>query len=548
MAAAHTVRRDQDESASVGIVGAVGVVGAGAMGAGIAQVAAVAGHETLLTDVVAGAAARAADQVRARIARLTEQGRLSPEDATAASQRLHAVDGLADLSDCALVIEAIVESLAAKQALLGDLEALVADGTVLATNTSSLSVTAIAGPLRRPGRVVGLHFFNPAPVMPLVEVVTGAATDGAVADLVSITARAWGKTPVRAASTPGFIVNRVARPFYGEAHRLLEERVAEPSAIDAVLREAAGFRMGPLELTDLVGQDVNLAVSASVWEQTFFDPRYAPSVLQRALVDAGTLGRKSGQGVYRYDDAAASALDRQARDEPARPAPSYVLDVGGFRVLDGLLERVRSSGVAVRGGDYESYQGRHAGAGDDEDVTFPFGGVLLPSGGRVVETSGETATAQSLFEPYVVLDWLGDADTATRIALAPCDDCPPEVLAQAVGLVQAAGLRVSVVDDVPGLVVARTVSMLVNEAHDLVARGTASPDDVDTAMRLGTSYPIGPIAWGERLGAAVVVSVLDALHAACPTGRYRVAPRLRRLALRAEALAFAAQPGPAGEF
>jgi 3-hydroxybutyryl-CoA dehydrogenase len=544
-----TVRRDRGHAAGIegiegtgAITGLVGVVGAGTMGAGIAQVAVLAGHPTLITDAATGAAARAVDTVRARIARLAEKGRLSPAEAAEASARVQVADRLAELAGAALVVEAIVEDLAAKQAVLTELEAHVGDDTVLATNTSSLSVTAVAAPLRRPGRVVGLHFFNPAPLMPLVEVVTGAATDEAVADLVSRTAPAWGNTPVRATSTPGFIVNRVARPFYGEAHRLLEEHAAEPATIDALLREAGGFRMGPLELTDLVGQDVNLAVTRSVWEQTFHDPRYAPSVVQQALVDAGTLGRKSGWGVYRYDDEAASALDRQARDEPARPAPSYVLDVGGFHVLDGLVERLRRAGVAVRGGDAD-YRGRHAGETED-DLTFANGGLLLPSGGRVVETAGETATAQSLFQPYVVLDWVGDLETATRIGLAPCDDCPPDVLAQAIGLAQAAGLRVSVVADVPGLVVARTVAMLVNEAHDLLTRGVASADHVDTAMRLGTSYPLGPIAWGERLGATTVVAVLDALHASCPTGRYRVAPRLRRLAMREE-VELTVEPGPA---
>ena len=263
----------------------VGVVGAGAMGAGIAQVAALAGHPVRLFDLRADTARQAVDSQRAQLAQLAGKGRLDAALAEAASARLSAVSELAELAGCALVIEAIVEQLEAKQALFSQLEAIVGDDALLASNTSSISLTAIAAPLTRPQRLAGLHFFNPAPRMALVEVIAGLATAPEVIDTLMATARAWGKTPVRAKSTPGFIVNRVARPYYAEALRLAQEGAASPATLDALLREAGGFRMGPFELMDMIGHDVNFAVTSSVWRGYFHDPRFF------ALADAARPGR-----------------------------------------------------------------------------------------------------------------------------------------------------------------------------------------------------------------------------------------------------------------
>jgi 3-hydroxybutyryl-CoA dehydrogenase len=365
------------------------------------------------------------------------------------------------------VIEAVVEDLAVKQALFADLEKVVTSGCVLATNTSSLSPTAIAAALSHPERLVGMHFFNPAPVMRLVEVVSGLATRPEVAAAVTELARGWGKQVVQAAATPGFIVNRVARPYYAEALRLAEEQAAEPATIDAVLTQAGGFRMGPFALMDLVGQDVNEAVTRSVWTAFGYDPRFAPSLLQRALVEAGWLGRKSGRGWYRYGD----------------------------------------------------------GADDD-------GTVELPSGARLVRCDGRSATALAAARgvPVVVVDRALDDATATGIAVAACDGCPAPALDEAVGLLQAAGLEVYVIDDAPGLVLTRTVAMLVNGAVDARHKGVASAADIDTAMRLGTNYPLGPLAWGQSWGPATVLAVLDALHAWYGEDRYRASALLRRIA------------------
>ena len=379
----------------------VSVVGAGAMGAGIAQVAASAGHPVALVDAVSGVVEKAVAGIIANLQRQEAKGRISSAQLEATVERITPVDAISQLPASALVVEAVREDLGTKRALFSELAARQSSETVLATNTSSLDVGAIAEGLPEPGRVIGLHFFNPPPVMRLVEVVRGRSSSPDVVEAAAALVRTWGKTPVVCASTPGFIVNRVARPFYGEAQRMLMDGVADAATLDAALR-SAGFRMGPLELTDLIGQDVNLAVGTSVWEQTGRDPRYAPTAMQQELVAAGHLGRKTGQGVYRYDSTGAP-LD--AEPDQARLA----------ELLDGPVE------------------------------TDP---------------------------------------------------------------------------------VARTLAMLVNEAVDLVHRGEAGADDVDTAMTLGTNYPQGPITWGREIGYAVVADRLAALDRAFPGGRYRPSPAL----------------------
>ena len=499
----------------------VGVVGAGTMGAGIAEVAARAGHPVTVLDVVPGVAERAVSGVRERLERDATRGRLDAAEADAVTRSLRPASSVSELAGSALVVEAVVERLDVKRGLFAELEDSLDDVAVLATNTSSLSVTALAAGLRHPGRVVGLHFFNPAPRMRLVEVVRGDATADDTVTTACELARAWGKTPVVCTSTPGFIVNRVARPFYGEAQRLVEEGVADPATVDAVLREAGGFPMGPFELTDLVGQDVNLAVSRSVWEQTFADPRYAPTVFQQGLVDAQRLGRKSGRGVFRY--AGDDAVDAEPATEPRRPAPAVVELVThgsdrGFPVMGAFLHRVAASGV-------------HIDVVEEDDETGSDAGIRLPGGAMLLEQQGDAATMMwGDGGAVIALDWAHDPTSCRRVALAPSSDTPEESLDAAVGLCQAAGVAVSVVGDSPGGIVARTVAMLVNEAVELVTRGEASAEDVDVAMLLGTGYPSGPLEWGDRLGALTVATLLDRLHEVFPTGRYRASLQLARSA------------------
>ena len=476
----------------------IAVIGAGTMGAGIAQVAAVAGHPVILYDAMEGAAGRAVTAIRDRVARLVAKGRLGEVDL-----QLTVAADLGELAPARYVIEAVAEDLAVKQALFADLEKVVAPACVLATNTSSLSPAAIAAGLSHPGRLVGLHFFNPAPVMRLVEVVSGLATDPAVAAAVTRLAQDWGKQVVQASATPGFIVNRVARPFYAEALRLAEEQAASPATIDAVLTSAGGFRMGPFALMDLVGQDVNEAVTRSVWAAFGYDPRFAPSLLQRSMVEAGWLGRKTGRGWFRYGE---DAEPPEPDAAPVGSAPSYVTE-HGESPLRALLGR---SGVEIRAGE----------RGD--------GTVELPGGAWLVRCDGRPATA--LGGPAVVVDRTLDDAAATGIAIAASDGCPAAARDEATGLLQAAGLAVYPIDDAPGLVVTRTVAMLVNGAVDARHKGVASAADIDTAMRLGTNYPLGPLAWGDRWGPATVVAVLDHMQAWYGEDRYRPSALLRRIA------------------
>ena len=282
----------------------VGVVGAGAMGSGIAQVAAAAGHRVVLGDANGAAVARARESMRKALARDVEKGRLDPASAEALAARVTDAGeldaGFRAYAECGLVIEAVLEDLAVKQTLFAGLEHVVREECILATNTSSLSVAAIGGGCRRAERVVGIHFFNPAPVMPLVEIVPAITTDPAVAARARTLVDSWKKTTVIASDTPGFIVNRIARPFYGEALRVFEEGIADVATIDWAMRELGGFRMGPFELMDFIGNDVNYAVTRSVFEAFFYDPRYKPALAQRRLVEAGLYGRKRERGYYDY--------------------------------------------------------------------------------------------------------------------------------------------------------------------------------------------------------------------------------------------------------
>jgi 3-hydroxybutyryl-CoA dehydrogenase len=288
----------------------IGVVGAGAMGTGIAQVAAAAGHRVVLADARQGATPQAQATIARAMDREVEKERLSRDAADELMARVDFQwealgDDLSAYAPCGLIIEAVIEDLGTKRALLRRLESVVTTDAVLATNTSSLSIAAIASECERPDRVVGLHFFNPAPLLPLVEVVPWLGGDPMVATSAYALIQRWNKTPVLATDTPGFIVNRVARPFYGEALRLLDEGVADVATIDWAMKEMGGFRMGPFELMDFIGNDVNYAVTRSVFEAMYFDPRYKPSLTQKRLVEANFLGRKSGRGYYDYREGAA---------------------------------------------------------------------------------------------------------------------------------------------------------------------------------------------------------------------------------------------------
>ncbi|WP_405861719.1 3-hydroxyacyl-CoA dehydrogenase [Streptomyces sp. NBC_01515] len=489
----------------------VAVVGTGTMGQGIAQVALTAGHVVRLYDAVPGRAGEATAAIGARLDRLVEKDRLSAADRDAARARLLPAEALTDLADCALVVEAVLERLDVKQQLMRDLEDIVGEDCLLATNTSSLSVTAIGAALRNPGRFVGLHFFNPAPLLPLVEVVSGFATDVTSATRAYEMSRAWGKTPVACADTPGFIVNRIARPFYAEAFAAYEAQAADPATIDAVLRESGGFKMGAFELTDLIGQDVNESVTHSVWQSFFQDVRFTPSLAQRRLVESGRLGRKTGHGWYDHGDDAEQPEPHTA--EPAQ-APAYVVVEGDLGPAAELATLIREAGIVVRE--------------EDEDHGTR---MVLPGGGQLALADGQTSVE---FRDVVYFDLALDYRRAGRIALSASQDTASGTLSEAIGLFQALGKNVSVVGDVPGMIVARTVARIVDLAHDAVAKGVATEEDIDTAMRLGVNYPLGPFEWSRRLGRSWAYDLLDDLHLRDPSGRYAPSLALYRHAYATE--------------
>lgn len=487
----------------------IAVVGTGAMGAGIAQVAAAAGHPVKLLDTRPQAAEQAVSGIRAQFARMVEKGKMSSEAATAAGQRLMAVNALSELADASLVIEAIVENLQAKQKLYSELEAFVGVDCIFGTNTSSISVTAIGAALQHPERLAGLHFFNPAPLMSLVEIVSGLATGKAVADTLFATASAWGKTAVHTKSTPGFIVNRVARPYYAEAMRVLHEGGANPATIDACLREAGGFRMGPFELMDMIGHDVNFAVTRSVWNAFYNDQRFLPSLIQQDLVDAGFLGKKSGRGFYDYR---ADTVRPAPSTEPVQAAPESAVIYGDSLAAKALAERLRAQGISF------------SQSGTQEDLIAAVDDALL------YVTDGRTATrraAETGIANTVLMDLALDYTKATRLAVSVASQCQATSAAQVIGLLQAAGFAVSRFNDVPGLAVMRTVAMLANEAADAVNQGVCDAQGVDDAMRLGVNYPCGPLAWADRVGLPQISQVLTHLSQTYGEDRYRISPLIQ---------------------
>ncbi|MBK7613429.1 MAG: 3-hydroxyacyl-CoA dehydrogenase [Burkholderiales bacterium] len=491
------------------------VVGAGIMGAGIAQVAAQAGHPVWLHDTREGAAAQAKAQLAKTLQGLVDKGKLAADVAAAALARITPISAVAEAASAKVVVEAIVENLDVKRGLFRELEALVADDAILATNTSSISVTAIANGLRLPGRLVGMHFFNPVPLMKLVEVVSGLHTEPAVAEAIFALSQAWGKVPVHAKSTPGFIVNRIARPYYAETLALLLEQAATPAVLDACLR-AAGFRMGPCELMDLIGHDTNFAVTNSVYGANFQDKRYSPSGVQRDLVDAGWLGRKSGRGFYTHPQTEA---EKTLPAAAAQSAPGVVSVTGRCAWATRIAEAMAAHGARVTRNER------------NPEVSISFA-CSQGGEGRVVVTDGRSAAqrASELQQPNVaVFDWsVADMAPGAVMAYAVAGQATPAFAAQAAGVLAAAGWHPLRTADAPGLVVARSIAMLINEAADAVQQGVCTPEAADAAMKLGVNYPAGPFEWLQRVGTAPVVHLLDALDSHYRGERYRVSPWLRQ--------------------
>ena len=494
------------------------VVGAGIMGAGIAQVAAQsmkkASHRVYLLDSRAGAAAQAKSKLQATLETLVSKERITAQAASAALDAITPIDALDNITDqlssIDLVIEAIVEDLAAKRKLFQELEAQVRPDCILASNTSSISITAIANGLKHPNRMVGMHFFNPVPLMKLVEVVSGLQTDTSVVASITQLSSTWGKIPVHAKSTPGFIVNRIARPYYAETLALLQEQAATPAVIDACLR-GAGFRMGPCELIDLIGHDTNFAVTCSVYEANFYDKRYVPSLVQREMVDGGLLGRKSGYGFFEYGPNAIKPVVLPFETTMTTEQLGRLVVHGAGHIADRFAKGLTDHHAIFK-----------------RDENSPWIGVSI-DGNTVQVSNGQTASAiakKSSAKQCAVIDLPLSPEPSIALAFSVSANCLPTWPAQVANLLALLDLNPQQIRDVPGLIVTRTIAMLINEAGDAVHQGVCSSADADAAMKLGVNYPAGPFEWLGQWNLQSVVDVLNVLDRHYRGERYRVSPWL----------------------
>jgi 3-hydroxybutyryl-CoA dehydrogenase len=509
----------------------LGVVGAGTMGAGIAQVACLAGFETYLHDPFPQALELGLDRLRDGLRRGAERGRWSEADATAAERCLHAAPSLEQLSTCELVIEAAPEDLDMKRELFARLAEVCGSDVLVATNTSSLPVTALANAAPRPENVVGMHFFNPAPLMKLLEVVAGAQSSEAAMAAACAVGERMGKHVIVARDGPGFLANRCARPFGMEALRLLGEGVADHATIDRVVRMGGGFRMGPLELADLVGIDVGFEVSKSFWEQSFHEPRWQPSRIQARMVQAGRFGRKTGRGYYEYGPAGSAHRE----DDPEPPAPGgsdAVAVAGDGRVAEELRELAERSGHELH--RLEELNGAAPDLIVDAEV-----GRSAPDLEELPGPAGATRCILCVDGSLAELDLHGGAvgfhalpplAESTLVELTRSSDTTPAAAGRAESFFRSLGKHVEWVGDAPGLVLGRIVCQLVNEACFALSEGVGSAEDVDAALRLGFNYPRGPLEWADVIELDHVLTTLDALFDELHEERYRASPLLRRMA------------------
>jgi 3-hydroxybutyryl-CoA dehydrogenase len=487
---------------------AVGVAGAGAMGRGIAQIAASAGCTVKLCDITPGAALQAQGEIASQFDRLLAKSRLNSEDAASFKSNIRAVESLSELHDCALVIEAIVEQLDAKRALFAQLETVVSQQTVLATNTSSLSVTALAAQLNRPERLAGYHFFNPVPLMKVVEVIAGLRTDSAICEKLAAFARQMGHTPVFAQDTPGFIVNHAGRGYGTEALRIVSEGICDFSAVDRILRDQVGFKLGPFELMDLTGLDVSHPVMESVYHQYFQEPRYRPSVITAQRLAGGLLGRKSGEGFYRYDGSKAQLAPEPAAPSVAELPPVWVSPRAARR--SELLQLLKALGAKIETGASASSQALVLVAPLGFDITTV----------AVVERLDPART--------VGIDMLIDDATTRRRVLATNPATRHDMRDAAHSLFARDAKSVSVIKDSGGFVSQRVVATLINIASDMCQQSICSPEDLETAVTLGLGYPMGPLAMGNLYGPTNILEVLFNMQTVYGDTRYRPSPWLRR--------------------
>ena len=486
----------------------LGVIGAGAMGRGIVQVAAAGGLKVKLFDVNQAQSQDALEFIGKMLGRAADKGQMTEESALAASARIEVIEMTRGLSDCQIVIEAATENPDIKNKIYADLEDIMAEDAIIATNTSSLSITTLASPLKIPERFVGMHFFNPVPLMRLVEVIDGVRTAVEVGDTLMELGRRMTREPVRCQDAPGFLVNQVGRGYNIEAAHIHSEKVAEIPELDRILTEGAGFRMGPFTLLDLTGLDVTHPATELIYRQFYEEPRYRPNVMLRARMEAGMLGRKSGKGFYDYPSG--------KQDFPAEAGyPSYdqspvwisKAEPEGHKVL---LETISKIGGNIETSDRPS---------DDALI------LVTPIGDDVT-----TAVLAQGLDPARTLgvDTLVGFSTRRTIMTNPATHADFRDAAH--GLLTGDGVKASVIRDCPGFVCQRIISTICNIGCQIAQFGTAGPEDIDKAVVLGLNYPNGPLTFGDKLGPKNVLRVLEACYRLYGDPRYRPSPWLRRRA------------------
>lgn len=478
----------------------LGVIGAGLMGAGIAQVLATSGFEVVLNDQNEEALAAAESAIKARIDRLAEKGKLDAAEADAAKARLVVTPELGAMGDVQMVIEAIIERLDIKQGLFAQLEGIVSPETILASNTSSLSIASIAKNCERRERVVGMHFFNPVPLMRLVEVIGGAASDPVAIEATYKLGEAMGKVPVIAKDGPGFIVNLGGRAYYTEGLHIEAEGVAPPEQIDRIMKMAAGFRMGPFELMDLTGIDTNFPVSTFIFNGYHGDPRLRTTPLHGYMVEAGRFGRKVGQGYYDY-----------SKELPALPVPP---EAGAKEALAAVLPEDAGAFAPLVARGLEA-------CADDGNAPI----LVSPVGEDTT-----TIVARLGLDPRrtVAVDFTGVEMGIVTVMTAPGGS---DVLERVVAWLDNAGLHVEAIKDSPGFVAPRIIAMIVNLCSEMAQIGVGSPEDLGKAMTLGLNYPFNPLEYGDRIGAGRVLATMQGLQSVTGSERYRPSLWLKRRAL-----------------
>ena len=486
----------------------VGIVGVGAMGQGIAQIAAQAGSAVQLFDRDSAAVERAMANLSAQWDALTTKGKMTSAAAAECKARLSVAPGLAALKDCDLVVEAIVERLDVKQALFAELESLLAETTVFASNTSSLSITALAAKLKDPSRLAGFHFFNPVPLMKTVEVIRGLKTSEDCCKRLGTYARQMGHRPVQAGDTPGFIVNHAGRGYGTEALRIVSEGIADFATIDRILKDQVGFKLGPFELMDLTGLDVSHPVMESVYRQYYEEPRYRPSVITAQRLAGGLLGRKSGEGFYCYADGKAVLPPEPAVPQVDEMPPVWVSPRASRRAE--LLLLLKNLGASIETGQSPSMNALTLVAPLGFDITTV----------AVVERLDPART--------LGIDMLMDDAQTKRRVLATNPATRVDMRDAAHALFARDGKAVSVIRDSGGFVTQRVIASIVNIASDICQQGICSPADLEAAVTLGLGYPQGPLAVGDHCGPTNILEVLFNMQTVYGDPRYRPSPWLRR--------------------